>query len=433
MIDLLKIVNSGTFKSGTLTDSQIMENIETLPWNGNPEDNRGFIRLINNAKCEDGKNYNVLQMHPKWANFGTIKAWLPWITIGENPIFEAKVGFLKGAKNTDGVTFQVWEHHMFEGKEVWNRVLNLKKEYTNELVQIEADLSHLSNQKVSIELRVDAGKSSGQDWAVWSDLKIASRKGVSGNAWEISPKSLTVNSPNDNWFRGLSDEPYIAALYFRSILGKQGTTKTKPLLKLKTISQNVKKGETVSIDISDELHISDSIVAHELDTIHKGIQIMGYIMIPMEEDESGKDIVRKKVKKLEELLSNSLKQRIENDKKGPLFLGDAFKEIIKDVFPTNTDANISKDETSLFKNLKVKITDSLGDDQFEITIIIVLGLSDSVLKQLKLKDKIKLPSFVKLTSPKETEFSLVSKDNQGAKYTVNVELKKTSVSGNLVN
>ena len=86
--------------------------------------------------------------------------------------FEADVGFYTGATGTDGVTFWVWEHHKEAGQEVWNPIIQLPKKYTGKLAPIRASLNHLVGKEVGIELRVDAGDSSGQDWAVWVRPRI---------------------------------------------------------------------------------------------------------------------------------------------------------------------------------------------------------------------------------------------------------------------
>ncbi len=109
----------------------------------------------------------ALRTHPKWVAEGSIKGWHPWVKIPKNAVFEAQVGFVNGAAATDGVTFVVYEHHNENGRETWSRIAELRKGYTGSLQTILGDLSRFAGQEVGIELRVDAGPSSGQDWAVW--------------------------------------------------------------------------------------------------------------------------------------------------------------------------------------------------------------------------------------------------------------------------
>ena len=56
-----------------------------------------------------------------------------------------------------------------------------------------ADLSHLAGQEIGIELRVDAGESSGQDWAVWVDPQIEF-----DDPADAAAEALTVASAG-NW------------------------------------------------------------------------------------------------------------------------------------------------------------------------------------------------------------------------------------------
>lgn len=141
---------------------------------GSPSDDNGFVRL-DEITLENGETTTALRTHPKWVSNGRIKGWHPWVELPQNVKFEADVGFVEGAKNTDGVTFQVWEHHKEGGSTVWNKIADLHKDYTGNLEHMEADLSHLAGQEVGIELRVDAGESSGEDWAAWTNVQIVPR------------------------------------------------------------------------------------------------------------------------------------------------------------------------------------------------------------------------------------------------------------------
>lgn len=196
MIDLINIASSGKYVGGQLVDKHNTRDSDELPWQGSDADSRGFVRILNSALLEDNQRYRCLQMHPKWVDRGTIKGWLPWRILPENAIFKASIGFLEGAENTDGVTFQVWAHYNVSGRRVWNRVTDFYKTYTGALVEITADLSYLSEQNVGIELRVDAGKKSGQDWAVWVSPQITSR--------ELGPGYAVISS-NINRIEGNQD------------------------------------------------------------------------------------------------------------------------------------------------------------------------------------------------------------------------------------
>ena len=155
-------------------DSGNTSNTQSLPWNGNDGDPRGFVRL-DSLDLENGTRTVALWTHPMWLDNGTIKGWHPDVVLPTGAHFESQVGFKRGATSTNGVRFIVFEHHTHtDGHRVWNQVASVHKTYTGELTTIRADLSHLAGTPVGIELRVDAGPTSVQDWAVWVDPRIMS-------------------------------------------------------------------------------------------------------------------------------------------------------------------------------------------------------------------------------------------------------------------
>lgn len=172
-IDLTKLSPEARWAGGQLVDAHNMRDVQQLPWMGRENDDRGFVRL-DRVTMEDGRSVTALRMHPMWVDRGTIKGWHPWVKLPEVKTiqFEAQIGFVQGARHTDGVTFMVWEHHNERGREVWNMIASATKGYTGRLQTITGDLSHLAGQEVGIELRVDAGSSSGQDWAAWVNPRI---------------------------------------------------------------------------------------------------------------------------------------------------------------------------------------------------------------------------------------------------------------------
>jgi hypothetical protein len=172
-INLSDLANKARWISGELIDADNAQKAEALPWQGSAGSPSGFAR-IDTVYMEDDLAYKALRTHPKWVNRGTIKGFFPKTILPKNARFEAKVGFVKGAKHTDGVVFQVWEHHYDAKlkKEVWNKIIARTKTYDGKLVSISANLAHLEGQEVAIELRVDAGASSGQDWAAWIEPQI---------------------------------------------------------------------------------------------------------------------------------------------------------------------------------------------------------------------------------------------------------------------
>ncbi|MEN9612434.1 MAG: hypothetical protein RLZZ628_3248 [Bacteroidota bacterium] len=178
-INLLELAPAARWASGRLVDSDNTTDNANLPWQGSDGDSRGFVRL-DMMPMEDKMVYNALRMHPYWSDQapvmwwnptrlqGTIKGWLPWRILPPQAFFSAKIGFVNGAGGSDGAHFQVWVHYNNDaGQETWNRVAAVYKPYNNTLQTITADLSHLEGKNVGIELRVDTGNTSAQDWAAW--------------------------------------------------------------------------------------------------------------------------------------------------------------------------------------------------------------------------------------------------------------------------
>jgi hypothetical protein len=138
-----------------------------LPFPGRDSDIRGFARLITSV-LEDGQSYsNVLETHPRWETQGWIEGRFP-LNLPQNASFEATVGFLRGASATDGVIFEVlWKEGNRE-----NILATVKKLYNGNLASLSADLYPYGGQTGILILRVRAGASSSQDWAVWKQAVI---------------------------------------------------------------------------------------------------------------------------------------------------------------------------------------------------------------------------------------------------------------------
>jgi len=145
---------------------------DTLPFPGEGDDSRGFVRVLT-AELEDGESYpDVLETHPRWAANGWIEGRFLLI-MPENATFQAKVGFLKGAGGSDGVVFEVaWQVFLPAGRPEEILLYQASKDYDEELASIEIDLSAYAGQTGEFILRVKAGPSSGQDWAVWVNPRI---------------------------------------------------------------------------------------------------------------------------------------------------------------------------------------------------------------------------------------------------------------------
>lgn len=142
---------------------------QALPFSGGVKDERGFVRRIPRGYLSTGnKSVMMLQTHPQWRSGGWIAGIYPAFVPGKAVHFKSVAGFLKGADHSDGATFivQVYEN---------GRYTNLvKKQVTPaQYVSLDGDLSAWAGKKIQLILRVNAGQSSAQDWAVWVKPRLA--------------------------------------------------------------------------------------------------------------------------------------------------------------------------------------------------------------------------------------------------------------------
>ncbi|WP_129337074.1 hypothetical protein [Cellulomonas endophytica] len=173
VLALTEMSPAARWAGAQLTDAggNVQDEVD-LVFGGGDGDENGFARLEPLA-LEDGRTTTALWTHPKWVPEGTVKGWHPDTVLPPGARFEAEVGFRLGAVHTDGVRFLVIEHHTRDdGARERNPVVDVHKAYTGSLQPVAADLSHLAGRAVGLELRVDAGPSSGQDWAVWVDPRV---------------------------------------------------------------------------------------------------------------------------------------------------------------------------------------------------------------------------------------------------------------------
>lgn len=142
-----------------------------LPFGGDANDKRGYARYLENVILEDGLPYSkVLQTHPEWKNHGIIRGLYDNITVPQKARLLAKVGFQQGAEGTDGVIFKVIIAPYLVGPSIV--IASKKAFYDGKLDTIEADLSAFAGQRLRVILQVEAGSSSGKDWAVWAEATI---------------------------------------------------------------------------------------------------------------------------------------------------------------------------------------------------------------------------------------------------------------------
>jgi hypothetical protein len=147
----------------------------SLPFPGSDSDSRGFALYRDKAQLEDGSTRaRVLETHPQWVSNGWIIGVYPQLTIPSDAELKITVGFLQGATGSDGVTFEI-QFEEFQGLKVAPKkysVLSCGATYDGKLDLISKDLNYLAGKTGNFILYVNAGQSSGQDWAAWAEAKI---------------------------------------------------------------------------------------------------------------------------------------------------------------------------------------------------------------------------------------------------------------------
>jgi hypothetical protein len=153
--DLLNSASSATWSSGA----------GPLPFNGSEGDDRGFVIMRQLKPLEDGSvEARVLETHPQWVPSGFIEGdfKLPAPIIAGDR-FASDVGFLAGdiVGEVDFVVLVV------DGNGTPRPAGSVHDSARDKQRQrLDIDLSPFAGAR-TLRLRVDAGPSSDQDWAVW--------------------------------------------------------------------------------------------------------------------------------------------------------------------------------------------------------------------------------------------------------------------------
>ena len=140
-----------------------------LPFGGSGSD--GFAVFMKNVHGYT----SVLHTHPAWKRGGMIVGRYSNITMPRSTtvLFKTKIGFLKGAHESDGVTFEV--ECSFPGYNGIPVSLQYYQPYSEHIESWTVDLSRFRGLTGSISLIVNAGpNSSAQDWAVWATPELLS-------------------------------------------------------------------------------------------------------------------------------------------------------------------------------------------------------------------------------------------------------------------
>lgn len=143
---------------------------------------------------EDASDAPYLQTHPAWQPNGKIVGIYPPYRVSDDDVFTTNVGFLSGARGSDGVTFVFGvipdaDNPPETGDffERWNatrlrerfiKLARIGKDYDGRLQEMSVRLGRFAGRTVRPVLMVEAGVGSGQDWAAWSRPVIDARREI---------------------------------------------------------------------------------------------------------------------------------------------------------------------------------------------------------------------------------------------------------------
>jgi len=149
-----------------LADSARWENGSgrALRFPGSTGDAHGYVIAHEKTRLADGKEYTgVLQTHPEFRPSGVIRGEFRVEIPGDAEKLRTGLGFLPNASRSDGALFVV---KVKQGNQ--SRLLLRKLVGSDQVVEVDATIPpELRGKRVLLELEVQAGRSSTQDWAVW--------------------------------------------------------------------------------------------------------------------------------------------------------------------------------------------------------------------------------------------------------------------------
>jgi hypothetical protein len=175
--------SSAVWTAGVLAPDQYsMASSVTLDWQNSDSDSRGFAR-VDYITMEDGNAYWALRTHPMWLPQGSISGKFRELHIPGKKIFKAKIGFRSFANIItaapaliDGVEYQVWLHYKLNDGPTNKMLFSQHKNVDHTLVDVSVDFPADVPDNFSIELKVNAGPHSENDWACWITTAIVSKK-----------------------------------------------------------------------------------------------------------------------------------------------------------------------------------------------------------------------------------------------------------------
>lgn len=142
---------------------------------GAAEGANGWARVIASVRAEDDTDYEkVLQVAPENREGGFIYGEYV-VEMPPNAKFRATLGFTRGHGTSDGATVSLEVRGRPRARGMappWKPVLTQKIALDDKLDAVEADLSGLADQKVSLRLVVNGGSQSADDLVLWIAPRI---------------------------------------------------------------------------------------------------------------------------------------------------------------------------------------------------------------------------------------------------------------------
>jgi hypothetical protein len=180
---LVYSADSAIWTTGVLSSDQYsITNPIRLDFQNSELDSRGSARL-DTITMENGRSYQALRTHPMWSPQGSISGRFgPFHILGKK-IFKASIGFRSFANTIpadkafiDGVQFEVWLHYTVKGSDKPQLLLSRHKDVDSMLLTLSKEFPVDVPDDFSIELKVNAGQYSENDWSCWISPVIVSKQ-----------------------------------------------------------------------------------------------------------------------------------------------------------------------------------------------------------------------------------------------------------------
>jgi hypothetical protein len=150
--------------------------LDSYPDASNAQAPLGFAALVPSDRIlASGKAVGsraILATHPQFVPNGEIKGSFLLKLPPRGAEFAATLEFLSGATQSDGVHVQVWWLDVSQGGSLGMKLAEANVGPKSPPVNLSADLGQFGEQTGQLQLVISAGKTSGEDWLTWRDMKV---------------------------------------------------------------------------------------------------------------------------------------------------------------------------------------------------------------------------------------------------------------------